>query len=256
MDKLQSESSIKSKGYGIIYKKVMLDRNLSIEAKAIYSYFCSYAGAGDTAFPSISKIVYDLDISESRYRRHFNLLKKYDYIRVQQVKEDNKFSHNLYTLVEFPSCHFERAGNECTQIECAGNEYTNNNISKNNNFNINNPNKADFLLDYFKEKYKLATGKNYTKQKKDVLTLKELQESRTETEIKDIIEFYFSSNDQFLKTSGYSISKIISCVLPKYDIKDKQQQQQKQNNLVSQMNNYDQREYDEEYLRSFYCNID
>lgn len=255
MDKLQSESSIKSKGYGIIYKKVMLDRNLTIEAKAIYSYFCSYAGAGDTAFPSISKIVYDLDISESRYRRHFNLLKKYDYIRVQQVKENNKFSHNLYTLVEFPSYHFERTRNECTQIECAGNDYTNNNSSKINNSNINNPNRDGFLLDYFRQKYKLATGKNYTKQKKDVLTLNELQESKQEEEIKDIIDFYFSSNDQFLKTSGYSISKIISCVLPKYDIKDKQQQQ-KQNNAVPQMNNYDQREYDEEHLRSFYCNID
>ena len=90
MDKLQCQG-IKSKGYGIIYKSIMLDRSLTIEAKAIYSYFCSYAGAGDTAFPSVSKIVYDLNISEDRYRKHFNLLKKYDYIRVQQIKDNSKF---------------------------------------------------------------------------------------------------------------------------------------------------------------------
>ena len=41
-------------GYGIIPKYVMLDPDLTIEAKAIYAYFCSFAGSGNTAFPSRS----------------------------------------------------------------------------------------------------------------------------------------------------------------------------------------------------------
>lgn len=255
MDKLQCQG-IKAKGYGIIYKSIMLDRGLTIEAKAIYSYFCSYAGAGDTAFPSISKIVYDLNISEDRYRKHFNLLKKYDYIRVQQIKDNSKFSHNLYTLVEFPSPCFTGTENKGPEFPCTENKGTNNNNIKINNLNINNPKNGDFIFNYFSEKYKEITTRDYTKQKNDLTTIKTLQKSRSDEEIKSIIDFYFSSNDNFLKTAGYSINKIISCVIPKYDIRDKNQKPQNNNNSVPQMNNYDQREYDEEYLKSFYCNID
>jgi hypothetical protein len=88
-------------GYGIIPKLVMQDQRLTIEAKAIYSYFCSFAGAGTTAFPSRSKILYDLKISEDRYYRHFNLLKKCGYILVEQKSDaSGKFKRNIYTLVE------------------------------------------------------------------------------------------------------------------------------------------------------------
>ncbi|SHK47545.1 helix-turn-helix domain-containing protein [Paramaledivibacter caminithermalis] len=93
---------VKAKGFGIIPKIAMQDDRLSIEAKAIYSYFCSYAGAGTTAFPSIEKIVKDLKISVKRYYRHFNLLKKYGYIKTTQIKNDGKFDRNIYTLVENP----------------------------------------------------------------------------------------------------------------------------------------------------------
>lgn len=94
---------VKAKGFGIIPKLAMLDRELTIEAKAIYSYFCSYAGAGTTAFPSREKICKDLGIGKNRYYKHFNLLKELGYIKVKQVKkEDSKFSHNIYTLVENP----------------------------------------------------------------------------------------------------------------------------------------------------------
>ena len=58
-------------GYGIIPKLAMQDQRLTIEAKAIYSYFCSYAGAGTTAFPGRNKILHDLKISKDRYYNHF-----------------------------------------------------------------------------------------------------------------------------------------------------------------------------------------
>ncbi|MDK2919613.1 MAG: hypothetical protein PWQ37_2346 [Candidatus Petromonas sp.] len=93
---------VKAKGFGIIPKLAMQDDRLTIEAKAIYSYFCSFAGAGTTAFPSIDKIVKDLRISVKRYYRHFELLKKYGYIKTEQIKNDGKFDRNIYTLVENP----------------------------------------------------------------------------------------------------------------------------------------------------------
>jgi len=88
-------------GYGIIPKLPMKDKRLTIEAKAIYAYFCSYAGAGSTAFPSRSKILFDLQIGEDRYYKHFKLLKEHGYISVNQTTDNaGKFKRNIYTLVE------------------------------------------------------------------------------------------------------------------------------------------------------------
>lgn len=92
-------------GFGIIPKLVMQDKRLTIQAKAIYSYFCSYAGAGKTAFPKRSKILADLKISVNTYYRHFNLLKKYGYIEVTQEKDkEGFFDRNIYTLMESLPC--------------------------------------------------------------------------------------------------------------------------------------------------------
>ena len=55
---------INAKGFGTIAKMVMIDRRLHPYSKAIYSYFCSFAGSVSTAFPSVSKIMYDLNMSK------------------------------------------------------------------------------------------------------------------------------------------------------------------------------------------------
>lgn len=51
-------------------------------------------------------------------------------------------------------------------------------------------------------------------------------------------------------------SNLIECDMPKPSGQAKKQKTTKKQNNVPQMDNYDQREYDEEYLKSFYCNID
>ena len=66
---------IHAKGFGTIPKIVMQDRRLKPTAKAIYAYFCSYAGAGSTAFPSVNKIVYDLNMNKDTYYKHLDVLK-------------------------------------------------------------------------------------------------------------------------------------------------------------------------------------
>lgn len=87
-----------AKGFGTVGKIVMQDRRLTAYSKAIYAYFCSYAGGGSTAFPGVSKIIYDLDISKRTYYKHFGLLVEYGYISVYQRKCEGKFSTNIYKI--------------------------------------------------------------------------------------------------------------------------------------------------------------
>ena len=58
-----------SHGYGLSPQLVMRSKGLSIEAKALYGYLSSFAGAGDTAFPSTSRILEELDISKNRFSK-------------------------------------------------------------------------------------------------------------------------------------------------------------------------------------------
>ena len=91
---------IYSKGFGLAPKLVMQDQRISVIGKAIYCYFCSYAGAGKIAFPRLSKVVYDLKISKDTFYAHFKPLKKYGFIKVNQSRVDGKHSHNVYTIME------------------------------------------------------------------------------------------------------------------------------------------------------------
>lgn len=90
---------VNAKGFGTIPKLVMKDRRLTPQAKAIYAYFCSYAGCGSTAFPKVSQIMYDLNMSNKTYYKHFELLTINGYITVtKRKKEGNKFDNNIYKL--------------------------------------------------------------------------------------------------------------------------------------------------------------
>lgn len=89
-------------GFGQLAKIVMLDRDLTIEAKGIYAYFVSYTGAGcSTAFPSRDRILHDLKVSKDTYYKHFNLLLANGYISVEQQK-DSRFCRNIYTVENCP----------------------------------------------------------------------------------------------------------------------------------------------------------
>ncbi len=98
-DILQVEG-INSKGFGILPKLVMQDRRLSCTAKAIYGYFCSFAGAGKQAFPRVTRIMADLGLCKTAYYRHFNQLRDLGYIMAQQERRNGKLTHNIYTLMQ------------------------------------------------------------------------------------------------------------------------------------------------------------
>lgn len=98
--------NINSAGYGMIPKLVMQDRNLPIISKAIYSYFCSYTGAGNTCFPSRDKICYDLNIHKNTFTKYFKPLVHFGYVRVKQIKDavSGRFLRNVYILQDKLPC--------------------------------------------------------------------------------------------------------------------------------------------------------
>lgn len=91
-------SSIRSWGYGTVPKLVMLDGRLTAKAKAIYAYFCSFAGAGSVAFPHKKTIMRELGLSEHTYYIHFHQLTALGYVTVKQRKTSGRFDVSEYWL--------------------------------------------------------------------------------------------------------------------------------------------------------------
>lgn len=156
---------INSKGFGIIPKLVMQDRRLSIQAKAIYAYLCSYAGNGETAFPSRNKILFDLCINKDTYQKYLKQLKDYGYIKVQKVRKDGRFIRNLFVLMQIIE--------PCPEIPCpkisdtviSDTVFSDNNNNNNINKNIDNNNQS-----FNQEKKGEKEGK------KEKYTLEEIKE--------------------------------------------------------------------------------
>lgn len=87
-------------GYGIVAKMVMCDSSISIGAKALYSYICTFAGAEKKAWPGRAKICSDLGISKDSFSKYLNELKTHNYIVVRNRKnEKGQFLGNIYIIV-------------------------------------------------------------------------------------------------------------------------------------------------------------
>ncbi|MCY1602885.1 DnaD domain protein [Staphylococcus pettenkoferi] len=132
-------------GYGTVYKEVLKDKDLSIEAKAIYSYLSSYAGGKDTAFPSIGLICHELNISEKRFYKHRKELLDKNIISKARERTNNGFSKTIYTINHhFVHGQFVRVRNVHGQNVHGQNVGTkNNSIKKNNNKNNNSKSDSD-----------------------------------------------------------------------------------------------------------------
>jgi len=92
----QYPKSILDRGYGMVGKYVMQDRELHVIAKAIYSYVCTF---GNGAFPGRDKICYDLQVNKNTYTKYMKQLVDYGYITVIQSRSGNqKFSRNTYEI--------------------------------------------------------------------------------------------------------------------------------------------------------------
>lgn len=138
-----------AQGYGIIPKVIMKDKDLSSEAKAIYAYLASYAGTGTTAFPSVSLMCSDLNMSERRFYNHRKDLQLKGYIHIEQKRNDKGWKNNIYSLPVIPTPQNVCTRNVRTQNVGTQNVGTNNNNINNNSSNNNSSNKE--LLSTSKE---------------------------------------------------------------------------------------------------------
>lgn len=100
--KLKS-TPINAMGYGVIPKLVMKAQNLSVGAKAVYAYIASYAGQGDTAFPSRKAMCADLNIENNTLGKYLNELTKGHYLVIEKRRtEKGVFQNNVYRLTTDP----------------------------------------------------------------------------------------------------------------------------------------------------------
>ena len=97
----RKNDDILKNGYGIVYKAVMTDERLSLTAKAIYAYLCSYTGSKGIVFPSRARILRELKIAKNTYYEHFNQLIELDYIIIKKSK--GFLNRNQYIINDKPS---------------------------------------------------------------------------------------------------------------------------------------------------------
>lgn len=135
-------SELFSKGYGFIPKVVMTDTDLTVEAKAIYSYLASYSGAGMSSYPSTELMLKHLNMSMNRYLKHRKILEEKGYLTIKRKKIDNLLSKNIYYLNEYPSRCIQIRDIESRHVESRHieNEYPNSNSLNSNSLNSNSIN--------------------------------------------------------------------------------------------------------------------
>ena len=126
--KIQS-TSILSNGYGLYPRLVARDKDLTIEAKAIYAYLVSFAGNNNVCFPSRDLILSELGTSKDRFYKHMKLLKDKGYIKVHKKREGKNFSNNVYEII------LDKRDIQCPGFKDTENKDTNNNSLNNNNIN-------------------------------------------------------------------------------------------------------------------------
>ena len=131
-------------GYGLSPKLVMRDKNLSIEAKAIYAYMSSFAGSGGSAFPKIETACKDLNISKNRFLKYRKELVDYGYITIEKERKSGKFDNNVYILNNTVASNHRHGKSSPRQ-----NEATNNNKDLNNNSSLNSSSVYDFYQQNF-----------------------------------------------------------------------------------------------------------
>lgn len=154
-DKVELQG-IYSKGYGIIAKTVMQDKEISITAKGIYSYLCSYCGGGITCFPSRAKICEDLNINKDTFSKHIKQLTEKKYITIKQIKssKEKKFCHNIYTINLIDIDKLNTPYPISSDTEMSDTE-----ISDTNNNNTNNKKEEGFskIIDFYENNITLIT---------------------------------------------------------------------------------------------------
>ena len=96
---LFEETSLQSYGYGIISQLPMKDRELSIQAKGVYSYLVSCAGNDKQTYPTQEKMCYDLGIRKvDTLKKYIKQIQARGYIKIVKTKKGNLHYRNVYLI--------------------------------------------------------------------------------------------------------------------------------------------------------------
>lgn len=89
-----------AQGFGMLAQKVMLEKELPLQSKAIYAYLASYAGSGKI-YPKRSTILRDLNMNKDTYYKYLNRLVEKSYISISKAK--GFLNKNVYTICSNPN---------------------------------------------------------------------------------------------------------------------------------------------------------
>lgn len=86
-------------GYGLIPRAIMRNKELSLQARAIYSYLASFAGNTGKAWPSVDLMVAELGITRNTFFKYLKELKEAGAVDVRKEETtDGTFGKNVYYL--------------------------------------------------------------------------------------------------------------------------------------------------------------
>lgn len=151
--------------WGPVYQEIMRNTNLSVEAKAIYAYLSSIAGADGSCYPSVETMQRELSIGRNRLAKHMNQLIKSGIIEKVRERNGNIYGNNIYFLRH---TQIEALEDEALEIRALENEAHTNNSITNNKFTENNiimcpeqaPDRSGILLPLVdKSEYDVPTSK-------------------------------------------------------------------------------------------------
>lgn len=96
---LFEKTSLQSYGYGIISQLPMKDRELSIQAKGVYSYLVSCAGNDKQTYPTQEKMCYDLKLGKvDTLKKYIKQIQARGYIKIVKTKKGNLHYRNVYLI--------------------------------------------------------------------------------------------------------------------------------------------------------------
>ena len=89
-------------GYGRVYQQITRDKSLTIEAKGIYAYLASMAGADGECFPNTALMCEELGISGNRLYKHMKVLEMRGAVERIYRREDSTHVKTIYRLATAP----------------------------------------------------------------------------------------------------------------------------------------------------------
>jgi len=213
---VQMRGTVYENGYGLIAKKVMRDRRLSIKAKAVYSYLCSFAGSSEDriAFPGVKTMLDDLQISKDSFYKYRKELETLGYITIEERRDNGRYQSNIYYIEAVPCPKFSDTETPCPKFSDTIISDTNNNKSFNkNSFNKNNKNKRE--------------NKNSQSVELPTIIVKTIEQNGLTDRLSPISKVYESVKD----TTGYSDALFIQTLLKSATLKESSNNQKKRSSF-------------------------